>query len=249
MVPSPRDLRVRALGSYERVARPELLELLAGDLHCRDCPRAHRFSLGQRGGGIVTVGREPSELRGHLDLLEPGDHLPLPAGLFPGADGFALQLRQRVARRPHLLAQLPVLGQPLPVDLDLLRRAVREPGQLLLGERDCGFLLGRPRPGVAHHAFVDVVAEQLGEQVLAVARLVVQEAGELVLRQHDRAGEVLEREAEQRFDGTVDLAGGPGQHVAVDLLQPRFLRARTGLAPPNHPRRDVPPARPTRTSG
>ena len=78
----------------------------------------------------------------------------------------------------------------------------------------------------AHHPLVDVEPEQADEQVLAGRGLVVQEAGELVLGQHDRPGEVLEGEAEQVLDRGVDLADRAREHVAVDRLEPRLARRR-----------------------
>ena len=101
-----------------------------------------------------------------------------------------------------------------------------EPGAVVRHRRLAG---GGERPRPLHHALVHVEPQQLLQQVLPGGRLVVQEAGELALREHDGPRELLEVETEQRHDGGLHLARRPRQDVAVDRLETRVARRRPAL--------------------
>ena len=93
-------------------------------------------------------------------------------------------------------------------------------------------------------AVVDLEVEELGEEVAALRRLVVQEAGELALREHDALGEVREREAEQPLDGGLQLARaarrGRSRGPSASMpFEERFGRARLAVADAHDPGRPV----------
>ena len=78
---------------------------------------------------------------------------------------------------------------------------------------------GRPLPGRHGDAPVDVEAEQLAQRGLAIGGVGVEEVGEAALRQHDRAVELVDVEAEEPGDLGRDglgVAGEPGLAVLED---------------------------------
>ena len=82
------------------------------------------------------------------------------------------------------------------------------------GRRDPGLGLPLPDAGPLADLLVDVQAEQVDQDLLPLGRLGVQEPGELALRQHDAAGELLVRQADRVEHGGVHLGRGAGEHGA-----------------------------------
>ena len=89
-----------------------------------------------------------------------------------------------------------------------------------------GFLRGFARP--LADAVVDVEIEQASEQPAALGRLVVQELGEVALREHDALREVRERQTEQPFDRRFHLRCARREHF--DAVAPCTFEHRVGLA-------------------
>ena len=75
-------------------------------------------------------------------------------------------------------------------------------------------------------------AEQAQQDLLPLARLGVQEVGELALGQHHALDEVLVRQAEQLLHGLVDAVQvlGHGDGLVAGLGRPRGSRSRSRLA-------------------
>ena len=112
---------------------------------------------------------------------------------------------------------------------------------LELADRQVHPTAGHGGPGASRGGdpVVQAQVEQLDQQVLPAAGLVVQEPGELALRQGDTRREVVEREPEQGGHRVGDLVGGAGEHL-TGALEPGLLRGgAAGLGRPHDARRRV----------
>ena len=240
----------------------ELRDLLPAAL-VREQPVALRLGLGQLlarrqlGGelGFGLLDRFGRLLRRRLAV----DHAPrqLEIGGGRGQRAELLGERRRGALLLHQLdAALAELADLRPLSIDGLRQPfeLRDPRLRGVARFRCRvretrvepllraldpFLgaLGPLRRG-ARHAAVDLELEQLHQQVLAIAGLVVEEARELALRQHDAAHEVLERKADEAIDPLVELAGAGGEDLGTLARgAPRWWwRRRTWCAARRAPR-------------
>ena len=95
-------------------------------------------------------------------------------------------------------------------------------GQRPFGKVGCCFRFGGALVGLLHQHVVEPEAEQLLQEGLAIGGLVVQEPGEVALRQHDTAREVVEAQAEQPLDGGPEVARGLGHDVDLAVRAVAF---------------------------
>ncbi len=86
------------------------------------------------------------------------------------------------------------------------------------------------------HPLVDPEIEQRNQQVLAIARLVVEESGELTLGQEHTTAELVEAQPETLFDRGRHIRGTGCDHL-IPRLQPRLDSCPLPGAriAPNHP--------------
>ena len=137
------------------------------------------------------------------------------------------------------VVQLEQLGAPALGGGARLLGGAGERGELPFVDLDRRLRGRGALPGQRADPVVDLEVQELREQVPALGRFVVEEPGELALREHDALGEVRERETEEPFDRGLQVAGAAGKDgwraVGLDALEQRFRRARLAVADANDP--------------
>jgi hypothetical protein len=185
---------------------------------------------GPEGGGVGHGAGQVGDAIGHGHPLQQGGRLRGLAGrrlgrhrgrpqTFERGLGLVEPGAQRAQRRhPRLRLGPRLRGGPLELGGGGGRGLGRRAGD------------GVALAGGLGHQVVEAETEQAHEQVLPVARHVVEEAGEVALGQRHARGELPEVETEQLGDGGGDLLGVARQQLAVgDSLEARLLGAGAAL--------------------